>query len=238
MDEPEWLEAARAYLDAHTRGDTAKAHATYTKLAPLVRQRVRRLCERDASLLRAGRTSADDIEQHVLLKLLTHPPAAPEKLVSWCYQVARNAARDAARRRDNRAAAIPVEWEASTERQPVDRSLLQALADCVAALEGRYAATWEHISQDPKLAAIDLALALGLITPELVREHDSLRRVESEKPATDVANESELERREDVNDRVKKALQNAWAARSHTLKKLQRCLRECGFDSLPEGEWV
>lgn len=226
---------ARRYLDARARDEEAAKRA-FRSLAPVVERRIRGLCHRDAGLLRAGRTTADDVVQRVLVKLWTQPPEAPEKLVSWCYQVAANAARDEARRRDNRAAVLPPEWDPPTEAHVRDRAFEDALAGCVQGLEGRYARTWSLVWEEPRLAAIDLAVALELLTEDDVREYETARRADTELPSDE--NDAALARRREVLDRVKKGLQNAWAARSHTLKKLQRCLRDCGFDSLPEGEWV
>jgi len=233
---------ARRYLRAAQDGAVDDRDQLLRELLPSLEQAIRAVCRRKASLLRAARTQEDDLVQDLYLKLLRSPPcqsadaANPEAVLrGWVRSVAvrhlislqRRRKRDAPldeepERREEHAVGKPppsgdqvVEWTA----------VLAALKRCAEALEGRKAAVWKALSSDPTATGLDLAGAMQLVdVKELARFQDALDRAEGDRTKLDEA----------VRKRLKKVEGNAYQHRRLTIRALGECLRDCGFDDLPE----
>jgi DNA-directed RNA polymerase specialized sigma24 family protein len=197
------LEAAahELFLAART-GDPARIRAAVATLSPLLDPPVRAAVRRHQGLLLLGRVDEDDVLQRVFEKLLTHPPdnlagRPPEAVIlAWARSVAVRHLVDLSRRAEagllpdprpapdgseagdaGEEADIPVAplQEATAERR-LRLRLARRCADEDLARHKHLRELFYALAEDPDQSARELAVAIGLVTPD--QDGATLQRAE------------------------------------------------------------
>jgi DNA-directed RNA polymerase specialized sigma24 family protein len=171
--------AAELFLAARA-GDAGRLRAAVAGLVPLLEPPVRAIVRRQHGLLRQGRVDENDVVQRVFEKLLTHPPDNPAGhppaavLLAWAKAVALRHLLDLVRRCEpldpgsaDDVAEVPV---AAVQEEAIERRerlrLASTCADTHLARHKHLREVFYALAEDPDLSARELALALGLASPD------------------------------------------------------------------------